>query len=166
MIQTRVLGLENFLKIISESVVLLNSVGFKTFLIGEDERVAKRFLETKKFCQAKPLLEKNFKILNKIHTERHPAVIVALCRLAACCTADSALLEDAIKYSELALRRFDGISDVDLLYYYVPLLQMCSHLWRVSGRNRDVLELRLNSLKRRGHKVDGCPSLLESLLEC
>ncbi|KAK6622681.1 hypothetical protein RUM43_008523 [Polyplax serrata] len=164
LIQSRVVSLENFLKVIAENVTLLDSVGFKSFLLGQDEVMAKRLLEAKKYSQAKPLLERNFKILNKIHTERHPTVIVALCRLAACCTADPTSLEDAAKYAELALRRFDGISDVDLLYYYVPLLQMCNHLWHVSGRNPETLELRLTNLRQRGHKVDGCPTLLESML--
>ena len=134
------------------------------FLIGNDDKLAKKYLFNKKYYEAKPLLENNFKILNKIHTERHPAVIVALCRLAACCTADTNLLEDAIKYSEIAIRRFDGISDVDLLYYYIPLLQMCSYLWEITGKDKGILESRLSSLKLRGHRVDGCPSLLESIL--
>lgn len=143
---------------------MLDSVSFKKFLIGNDEKLAKKYLEAKKYWLAKPILEKNFWILNKIHTERHPAVIVALCRLAACCTADPTSLEEASKYAELALKRYDGISDVDLLYYYVPLLQMCCSLRRATGRDNETLESKLNSLKQRGHKVDGCPSLLESML--
>ena len=82
--------------------------------------------------QAAPLLENAFRLLNKLYTDRHPFVIIALCRLVACCAADTTEIRvggRAEKFAELALRRFEAVSDTDLLQFYVPLLQLCVHLW-------------------------------------
>lgn len=164
MIKTRSYSFETFLRIVAENEKLRDSESLNLFLIGEEERKAQRCLESKQYSQAKPLLENIFRLLNKIHTDRHPSVITALCRLTACCNADPNSLGEAEKYAELALRRFDGISDVDLLQYYVPLLQLCVRLWCTIGRDKEALEGRLSTLKLHGHRVDGCPPLLEAML--
>lgn len=163
-IKSRSCSFESLLKIISSNERLRDSAGLKVFLTGQEEKQAKKCLESKRYNQARPLLENIFRLLSKIHTDRHPSVIIALCRLTACCNADPTALIEAEKYAELALKRFDGISDVDLLCYYVPLLQLCTHLWWALGRDKEVLESRLNTLKRHGHRVDGYPTLLESML--
>lgn len=118
--------------------------------------------------QAAPLLENAFRLLNKLHTDRHPLVITALCRLVACCAADaheSCVGGRAEKFAELALRRFEAVSDADLLKYYVPLLQLCVHLWWSLGKDKQPLVSRLEDLKMRGIRVDGLPSLLDAMLE-
>lgn len=163
-IKARSISFEYFLKIVSLNERLRESLGLKSFLTGQEEKQAKKCLELKRYGQARPLLENIFRLLSKIHTDRHPSVIVALCRLIACCNADPTALVEAEKYAELALKRFDGVSDVDLLCYYVPLLQLCVHLWWALGRDKEGLESRLSTLKRHGHKVDGCPTLLESMM--
>lgn len=96
---------ESFLKLISESEKLRSSLAMKHFLVGLEEKEALKLLRLECYNLAKPHLIKNFSLLNKIYTERHPAVLVALCRLAACCNADPTSLVEAEKYAELALRR-------------------------------------------------------------
>lgn len=118
--------------------------------------------------QAAPLLENAFRLLNKLYTDRHPYVIVALCRLLACCAADSNESRQggrAEKFAELALRRFDAVSDADLLQFYIPLLQLCVHLWWSLGKDKQPIANRLEELKLRGIPVDGLPSLLDIVLE-
>lgn len=163
-IKSRSCSFENFLRVIADNEKLRDSTSLQYFLIGQEEKQARKWLGNKRYSQARPVLENIFRLLNKIHTDRHPSVIIALCRLTACCNADPTALVDAEKYAELALRRFDGVSDVDLLYYYVPLLQLCVHLWWTLGRDKEALESRLFNLKLHGHRVDGCPALLDSML--
>lgn len=56
----------------------------------------------------------------------------------------------AEKYAELALRRYDSVSDAELLVLYVPLLQTCAHLWWQRGRDSSLITERLNGLKMKG----------------
>lgn len=163
-IKARSISFEYFLKLIASNERLRESLSLQSFLTGQEEKQAKKWLQSKRYSQARPLLENIFRLLSKIHTDRHPSVIIALCRLIACCNADPTALVEAEKYAELALKRFDGISDIDLLCYYVPLLQLCVHLWWALGRDKEALESRLSTLKCHGHKVDGCPALLESMM--
>lgn len=113
-------------------------------------------------------MENAFRLLNKLYTDRHPYVIIALCRLVACCAADSHESRSggrAEKFAELALRRFEAVSDADLLRFYIPLLQLCVHLWWSLGKDKQPIMNRLEDLKLRGIRVDGLPSLLEAMLE-
>ncbi|KAL0274044.1 UNVERIFIED_CONTAM: hypothetical protein PYX00_006570 [Menopon gallinae] len=164
LIKLRSHSFQNFLKVVAGNEKLRESPGLKLFLTGHEEKQARKWLEAKSYGQAKPILENIFRLLSKVHTDRHPSVMIALCRLTACCSADPSSLVDAEKYAELALRRFEGVSDIDLLCYYVPLLQLCINLWWVLGRDKEALESRLSTLKRHGHRVDGCTPLLESML--
>lgn len=103
-------------------------------------------------------MEGSFRLLNKLLTDRHPRVLQTLCLLVA--TQEAAGSKDTVKFAQIAVRRYEAVSDTELLRYYVPLLQLCLRVFDPSS-DRDALEKRLECMKRRGIKVDGCPSLLE-----
>lgn len=87
-------------------------------------------------------------------------MILALCRLLAC----SVLINDipnSQRWADLALYRFEGVSDSDLLELYVPLLQTCLKIWEQNGRNKENIEQKLTKLQREGVKVSDCECLMD-----
>nr|CAD7204407.1 unnamed protein product [Timema douglasi] len=155
---------EELLKHISADEKLRNSSGFNRFLQSRELDEARMWMNEKRYDQASIFLENIFRLLNKLHTDRHPEVLFALCRLVACCNADP-MATSAERFAELALRRYEAVSDADLLRFYVPLLQLCVHLWWRLGKEKRMLEERLEDLKRRGINVDGSPPLLDALIK-
>lgn len=87
-------------------------------------------------------------------------MILALCRLLACCFASNEV-QNSQKWADLALYRFEGVSDSDLLELYVPLLQTCLKIWEQNGRNKEYIEEKLKKLQRDGVKVNECGTLIE-----
>ncbi|XP_067007297.2 sorting nexin-21 [Anabrus simplex] len=162
-ISQRSASFESLLEYAASEQRLRDSPFLTEFLQGREQREARRWMEAERYDQAVPLLENNFRLLNKLHTDRHPAVMMALCRLVACSHADPTATASE-RYADLALCRYEAVSDADLLQFYVPLLQLCVRLWWTLGRDKRPLEARLSDLKRRGIKVDGCPSLLDALM--
>ncbi|XP_063239634.1 sorting nexin-21 isoform X2 [Bacillus rossius redtenbacheri] len=162
LISERSAGFEGLLCRAAAQDRLRNSRGLSRFLQRRELEEARAWLEARRYDQAVPLLENTFRLLNKLHTDRHPEVMVALCRLVACCSEDP-LAARAEGFAELALRRYDAVSDVDLLRFYVPLLQLCARLWWRLGKDKRPLEARLGELRRRGVGVDGCLPLLDAL---
>jgi sorting nexin-20 len=163
-ISERSAGFETFLEHIVTVEKLRESSSLSSFLQGREQREARQWMEAQRYDQAIPLLENSFRLLNKLHTDRHPTVMLTLCRLVACCSADP-ITTSAEHFADLALRRYEAVSDADLLQFYVPLLQLCVQLWWSLGRDKRPLETRLEDLKRRGIKVDGCPTLLDALMD-
>lgn len=98
----------------------------------------------------------------QVFTDRSPAVLLALCRLLAC-TLSIPEMPHSAKWADLALRRYEGVSDSDLLQLYVPLLVACLRVWGREGRDGGELEGRLEALRRQGVRVDGTASLLEAV---
>ncbi|XP_069691976.1 sorting nexin-21 isoform X3 [Periplaneta americana] len=162
-ISERSAGFEALLEHLTTEEKLRESACLASFLQGREQREAHEWMKAKRYDQAIPLLENSFRLLNKLHTDRHPAVMLALCRLVACCNADPTTTS-AERFADLALRRYEAVSDADLLQFYVPLLQLCVRLWWTVGRDKRPLEARLEDLKRRGIRVDGCPTLLDALM--
>ncbi|KAJ3655187.1 hypothetical protein Zmor_014324 [Zophobas morio] len=162
LISTRSTGFESLLKHISTESKLRSSKALLDFLQSVELEKAKSYLEKNDFLQALPLLENNFKLLNKVLTDRSPAVLIALCRLLGCCMSIPGCLHSQ-KWADLALHRYEGVSDSDLLELYVPLLNVCTKIWWQAGRNKDVLEYRLQELKRQGVKVGEQSSLLDKV---
>lgn len=78
-----------------------------------------------------------------------------LCRLVAAATTSPVPHPLAEKYAELALRRYDSVSDADLLVLYVPLLQTCVHLWWQRGRDSSLITERLTGLEMKGINTKG-----------
>lgn len=164
LISERSTAFEALLKFISSESKLRSSLGLLKFLQDLELRRAKTILEQRHYSEAYPLLEHNFRLLNKVYTDRSPAVLIALCRLLACsCMVAGA--PDAPKWADLALHRYEAVSDSDLLELYVPLLKACLKVWWQLGRDREVLERRLEDLRRRGVRVTDSVGLLEAVEE-
>lgn len=86
-------------------------------------------------------LENQFRLLNKVYMDRSRPVLAALLSLVeGTCIANTGngqvqgggqggIHPHAEYWAELALKRFEGVSDSDLLAGYIPLLKCCTHLW-------------------------------------
>uniref|UniRef100_A0A1B6D3M3 PX domain-containing protein n=2 Tax=Clastoptera arizonana TaxID=38151 RepID=A0A1B6D3M3_9HEMI len=162
MISSRSASFQSFLKLITENEQIKNSNTLINFLQDKEQQEAYNYIIDKKYDQAVPLLENCFRMINKIQTDRHPEVLRSLCLLVACCEANKD--PQAEYFAEIALHRYEAVSDVDLLKYYVPLLELCVHLYWSSGRDKTFIEERLSRLKRCGMKVGGNCTLLDMVL--
>ncbi|RZF35937.1 hypothetical protein LSTR_LSTR008507 [Laodelphax striatellus] len=161
-ITTRRLAFESLLNLIVKQQVLKESSYFISFLQNRELLEAKEWIQSSRFDQAIPLVENSFRLLNKLHTDRHPAVLSCLCLLVACCDAYNH--NCATSFAELALHRYEAVSDVDLLQFYVPLLNLCLQRYEDTARERAYVEERLASMKRRGINVAGHPTLLNIVM--
>lgn len=162
LISTRSTGFESLLKHISTESKLRSSKALINFLQGVELEKARDFLEKKDFASALPLLENNFKLLNKFYTDRSPVVLIALCRLLGCCMSIPQCSQ-CQKWADLLLHRYEGVSDSDLLELYVPLLNACITIWWQTGRDKNVLEHRLQNLKRQGVRINEQSNLLDEV---
>lgn len=162
LISDRSTGFEALLKYITNESKLRNSNALLKFLQDIELEKVKAILEQKQFSEAYPLLESNFRLLNKVYTDRSPAVLLSLCRLLACSTMIPGS-PNAQKWADLVLHRYEGVSDSDLLELYVPLLKTCLKVWWQLGRDREILERRLEDLKKQGFKVTEDISLLDAV---
>ncbi|XP_018564297.1 sorting nexin-21 isoform X1 [Anoplophora glabripennis] len=162
LISTRSTGFESLLKHITMESKLRSSNSLLKFLQEVELLKAKDLLDKKDHDLAYPILENNFKLLNKVFTDRSPAVLLALCRLLAC-TLSIPGMPHSLKWADLTLHRYEGVSDSDLLQLYVPLLQTCARVWWQNGRNKDELEQRLATLQKQGVKVGESMSLMDAV---
>ncbi|KAF5298380.1 hypothetical protein FQR65_LT01158 [Abscondita terminalis] len=161
-ISVRSTGFESLLKHVLIDSKLRNSNALLSFLQDIELNEAKCHLNVKEFTSAVTLLENNFWLLNKVYTDRSPAVLLALCRLLGCCISMPGS-PDAEKWADLALHRYEGVCDSDLLELYLPLLHVCNKIWWQNGRNREILEMRLQTLRQQGLKFNESLSLLEAV---
>lgn len=159
LIATRSTSFEHLLKHIVSHSRLTYTPAFVSFLQDIELKQANSFIDSKRYDLAVPLLENNFRILSKVYTDRSKAVLLALCKLLACCTAIPGS-PGADKWAELALHRYEGVSDSDLLSLYVPILQLCIKL---ECENKNELENRLEGLRKQGVRVTDSPSLLDAV---
>ncbi|KAJ8970908.1 hypothetical protein NQ317_009060 [Molorchus minor] len=164
LISTRSTGFESLLKHISMESRLRTSNALRRFLQEVELNNAKELLARNENIIAYPILENSFKLLNKVFTDRSPAVLLALCRLLAC-TMSIPEMPNSLKWADLLLHRYEGVSDSDLLELYMPLLQTCAKVWWQNGRNKDDLEQRISHLKKQGIKVKEDVSLMETVGE-
>lgn len=162
LISTRSTGFESLLKYISTESRLRNSHALLAFLQNVELNQAKEFYKNKEASLAYPILENSLKLLNKVYTDRSPAVILALNRLIACVELMSDFPE-ALKWADLAIHRYEGVSDSDLLELYIPLLQTCVKLWDQNGRNPEEIKNRLTNLQKQGMKVDESTILMDAV---
>lgn len=160
LINARGTSFENLLIYITEESRLLYSVAFTSFLQDVELQQAKSLMESKRYDLAIPLLETNFRILSKVYTDRTKCVLLALCRLLGCCSIVPGA-SNALKWAGLAFNRYEGVSDIDLLTLYVPILQLSLKL--CDEDEKELLQIRLDNLKRKGVNVDNAPSLLEAI---
>ncbi|KAF5293133.1 hypothetical protein FQA39_LY13743 [Lamprigera yunnana] len=161
-ISLRSTGFESLLRHVLVDSKLRGSSALLDFLQSIELSKAKEHLGEKRFDLALPLLENTFQLLNKVYTDRTPAVLLALCRLLGCCISMPGS-PNAEKWADVALHRYEGVCDSDLLELYLPLLNVCSKIWWQTGRNRDLLEKRLQNLRQQGIKFNAAISLLEAV---
>lgn len=163
LIAERSTAFEAFLDHIVSSSVLRESPHFLHFLEGIELTRACQLLDERRNEQAVPMLEDTFKLLNKVYLDRSKAVLLLLCRLVAACTTCPVPHPGAEKWCELALRRYDSVSDAELLSLYIPLLQTCTHLWWQRGRDNQFLQDRLKSLSSKGINVKETKTLAQAI---
>ncbi|XP_018333723.1 sorting nexin-21 [Agrilus planipennis] len=164
LITNRSTGFETLLKHISTNASLRSSPALLSFLQDQELLEAKQLIDEKQFSTALPILENSFQLLNKIYTDRSPAVILALCRVLGCSVAIPGS-PNAKKWADLALHRYEGVSDSDLLELYLPLLHVCIKVWWQMGLNKDRFETRLLDLRRQGLKANESLNLLDAIKE-
>lgn len=163
LIGERSLAFENFLDYIVSVPSLRDSEHFLEFLQGDELRKACQLLDERRNEFAVPILENTFRTLNKIFLDKSKCVLLLLCRLVAACTTSPIPHPLAEQWAELALRRYEHVCDTDLLVLYIPLLQTCLHLWWQRGRDRKLLEERLDEMGKKGIKVKGGPTLAQAI---
>ncbi|XP_039433081.1 sorting nexin-21 isoform X2 [Culex pipiens pallens] len=163
LIGERSAAFESFLDYIVTVPSLRESEHFLEFLQGDELRRACQLLDERRNEFAVPLLESTFRILNKIFLDKSKCVLLLLCRLVAACTTSPIPHPESEKWAELALRRYEHVCDTDLLVLYIPLLQTCLHLWWQRGRDRSLLEERLDEMGKKGIKVKGGPTLAQAI---
>lgn len=142
---------------------LRESPQFLEFLRDAELTKACRLLDERRNEMAIPILEDCFRLLNKIFTDRSKSVLLLLCRLVAACTTSPVPHPSAEKWAELALRRYDSVSDADLLTLYIPLLNTCVHLWWQRGRDNQFLQDRLKAMECKGIPVKNGKTLTQAI---
>ncbi|CAG9854845.1 unnamed protein product [Phyllotreta striolata] len=160
LISARSTGFESLLKFISNESRLRTSYALLSFLQGAELEQAKEFYRNKEPALAYPILENIFTLLNKVYTDRSPAVLLTLIRLVACAEA-TPTNPDLLKWADLAIHRYNGVSDSDLLELYIPLLQTCTKLWSQNGRDSSDIQNRLASLQKQGMKMNETASIMD-----
>lgn len=163
LIAARSSAFETFLDFIVASTELRESPHFLNFLQGIELTRACQLLDERRNEQAVPILENCFRLLNKVYTDKSKSVLLLLCRLVAACTTSPVPHPSAERWCELALRRYDSVSDADLLVLYVPLLQACVHLWWQRGRDSSQLTERLSSMELKGIPTTGGKTLTQAI---
>lgn len=69
----------------------------------------------------------------QVYTDRSRVVLSALCRVVGCAgLSDGALAGPVERWAQLALKRYEAVSDSDLLLVYIPLLHTCISIWLVN----------------------------------
>ncbi|CAK1602986.1 unnamed protein product [Parnassius mnemosyne] len=164
LISTRCSAFESLLNLIATESRLRDSPAAIAFFQDIELKEAKRLIDESKFDQALSVLETSFKLLNKVYTDRSRVVLSVLCRIVACAGSSGGALAGPVeRWAQLALRRYEAVSDSDLLLIYVPLLHTCISIWETLGRDKTKLIEELNGLRKRGMKVDSVPSLMEAV---
>lgn len=163
LIAERALAFENFLDYAISVSSLRDTEPFLSFLQDEELDKACRLLDERRNEVAVPILENVFQLLNKVYLDKSKPVLLLLCRLVAACTTSPIPHPSSEKYAELALRRFDHVSDVELLVLYIPLLNTCSYLFWQKGRDAQLIKDRLEEMGRKGIKIKDTLTLSQAI---
>lgn len=163
LIAERALAFENFLDYAISVSALRDSEPFLSFLQDEELDRGCRLLDERRNEVAVPILENIFQLLNKVYLDKSKPVLLLLCRLVAACTTSPIPHPSSEKWAELALRRFDHVSDVELLVLYIPLLNTCSYLFWQKGRDAQLIKDRLEEMRRKGIKIKDTLTLSQSI---
>lgn len=141
---------------------LRDSPHFLRFLEDRELDRACRLLDERRPEAAIPLLENSLRLLNRIFTDRSRPVLLVLCRIVAACS-HPVPLPVAEKWADLALRRYDGVCDSELLPLYVPLIKTCVYLYWHSGRDKTHLDAQLELMGKRGINVKKAETLAQAI---
>lgn len=163
LISERSAAFEAFLDFIVSRSDLRESPSFLNFLQGIELTKACQLLDERRNELAVPILEDCFHLLNKIFLDRSRSVLLILCRLVAACTTSPVPSASAEKWAELSLRRYEGVSDAELLSLYIPLLHTCVHLWWQRGRDNKALRDQLDSIEAKGISVKNAKTLTQAI---
>lgn len=164
LISTRCAAFESLLNLVASESRLRDAPVSMTFFQEPELNEARKLISEEKFDQALSVLESSFKLLNKVYTDRSRVVLSSLCRIVACAGASEGALAGPVeRWAQLALKRYEAVSDSDLLLIYVPLLHTCISIWETLGRDKAKLVEELNDLRKRGMKVDSVPTLMEAV---
>jgi PX domain len=163
LISERALAFENFLDYAISVPSLRDSEQFLGFLQDDELDKACRLLDERRNEVAVPILENIFQLVNKVYLDKSKPVLLLLCRLVAACTTSPIPHPSSEKYAELALRRFDHVSDVEMLVLYIPLLNTCSYLFWQKGRDAKLIHDRLEEMSRKGIKIKDTLSLSQAI---
>lgn len=161
-VSPRVTLFTDFLQTILSSGELRDSKHFLSFLQDQELNRACRLLDERRVEEALPILENVFVLLNKVYTNRSKDVLLVLCRLVAA-SAHPVPTPDANKWAELALRRFEGVCDADLLQLYVPLIKTCIYLFWKTGRDKTHLDAQIDGFRKRGINVKTGPTMSQAI---
>lgn len=163
LISERALAFENFLDYVISISALRDCEHFLSFLQDEELERACRLLDERRNEVAVPIIENIFQLLNKVYLDKSKPVLLLLCRLVAACTTSPIPHPSSEKWAELALRRFDHVSDVELLVLYIPLLNTCSYLFWQKGRDAQLIKDRLEEMGRKGIKIKDTLTLSQAI---
>lgn len=163
LIAERALAFENFLDYCVSIPALRDSPSFLSFLQDDDLTKAARLCDERRNETAVPILENSFQLLNKVYLDKSRQVLLLLCRLVAACTTSPIAHPSSIKWTELALRRFDHVSDTEILVLYIPLLNTASYLFWQKGLDAKPINDRLEEMGRKGIKIKDTLTLIQAL---
>lgn len=161
-VEPRIWLFTDFIQAILNEGELRDSEHFRRFLQDQELEKACRLLDERRSEEALPILENLFVLLSKFYTDRSKDVLLVLCRLVAA-SSHPIPAPDANKWAELALRRFDGVCDSDLLQLYVPLIKACVYLFWKTGRDKSHLDAQLDGMRKRGINVKSGPTLSQAI---
>ncbi|ENN77449.1 hypothetical protein D910_10836 [Dendroctonus ponderosae] len=169
LITARSTAFEGILKRISQETKLRTSRAMQLFLQEPELSEAKQLLASHSYAAAYEGFQKIFKLLNKVSdfllfapegklnpnnavktfSDRSHAVILTLCRIVACCS-ECPTLEESLKWTKLALYRFDGVSDSDVLELYLPLLNASIKVYEGHKKNTEELSAQIEMFRKQG----------------
>ncbi|XP_070500850.1 sorting nexin-20 [Chironomus tepperi] len=163
LISERALAFENFMDYCVSIPALRDSPSFLSFLQDDDLTRASRLLDERRNEAAVPILENSFQLLNKVYLDKSRQVLLLLCRLVCACTTSPISHPSSIKWTDLALRRFDHVSDTEILVLYIPLLNTASYLYWQKGLDAKPINDRLEEMGRKGIKIKDTLTLIQCL---
>lgn len=162
-------GFEQYLSHAFTIDAIRRSGDFLDFLCGPELHAGYARIENGDYPSAFSILVPVWHLERKLLGECDAAPIATLCAVVASQAAGENDVE-ACRYAERALQCIPGPTQsssspaVDVDRHLVPLLRLVIRLrWKL-GRNKQVHETRLQELRRRGVKVDDCPTLLELVI--
>lgn len=163
LISERAVAFENFLDYILTVGELKDSPSFLSFLQDEELTKACRLIDERRNEISIPIFENSFQLLNKVYLDKAKPVLLLLCRLVAACTSSPIPHPSSQKWTDLALRRFEHVSDTEILVLYIPLLHAASYLYWQKGLDAKPINDRLEEMDRKGIKTKNTLTLVQAL---